>query len=285
MLSLPAGPGQAVRPTRFWKIVSPAEGASAIPDGATVAVGWLGDPLGMAMEAGFLQRQVPRDLTIVYATASGHGRTHGLNRLAHPGLVRRVIGGQWNPVPALQALARTERIEAYSLPVGMIGRLLRAAAAGADGRIGRGGLVHLVRTAGEPELMAHTFPIDVALIPVGFLEGSAAIAMPRDAMTMARAARANGGLVIGQTRRIGTLDRLPLGQVVAPDSLLDLLIGADEGRRLGKVFAAPAAAGGFAPIRHVQAMTIGDRSATTPPAPLPSIPPAPFRRRPPTSRQ
>jgi propionate CoA-transferase len=254
MLSLPVRLAQAVRPMRFWKIVSPAEGASAIPDGATVAVDWLGDALGMAIEAEFLHRQTPRNLTIVYAAVSGLGRTHGLNRLAHPGLVRRVIGGQWNPVPALQGLAFREQIEAYSLPVGLIARLLRGVAAGLDGQCDRTGgrltrenPARARRAGSQAAPMTQTLPmIDVALVPVAFMAGSAALVMPRDALTMARGARANGGLVIGQTRRIGTLDRLPPGQMVVPDSMLDLLIGTDEGRRANEVFAAPPAGGRFA---------------------------------------
>jgi len=108
----------------------------------------------------------------------------------------------------------------------------------------------MVRAAGEEALLVHTFPIDVALIPVAFMEGSAAIAMNRDAMTMARAAQSNGGLVIGQATRMATLDRLPPGQVVVPDTLLDLLIAADETPRAGEVFATPAV-GGRSPFRGI----------------------------------
>ncbi len=72
------------------------------------------------------------------------------------------------------------------------------------------------------------------------MEGTAAIAMTRDSMTIARAARKSGGIVIAQMDRIGTLDKLPPGQVVVPDTLLDVLVEADPQRRPWETFS-PAA--------------------------------------------
>jgi propionate CoA-transferase len=186
-----------------------------------------------------------------------------LNLLAHEGLVRRVVGGQWHPVPGLQALAAANRIEAYSLPVGVINRQFRGIAEGQQGHLSRSGLgtftdprngggrlnkrtqeqlVRLVRPAGDEALLFRGFPIDVALIGVAFMEGTAAIAMTRDAMTIARAARKSGGLVIAQTNRIGTLEKLPYGQVVVPDTLVDVLVAADPRDRSWEMFSsAPAA--------------------------------------------
>src|SRR3954447_12894261 len=99
MLSLPSQPAQAVRPFRQWKTVTADQAAALINPGSTIAVSWLGDSLAAALQATFQQRRTPRDLTVVYGVTQGHGRTHGLNMLAEEGLVRRVIGGQWHPVP------------------------------------------------------------------------------------------------------------------------------------------------------------------------------------------
>jgi propionate CoA-transferase len=259
MLSLPSQPARAVRPFRQWKTVSADQAAALIGSGSTVAVCWLGDTLAAAMQAAFQRRRTPRDLTVVYGVMHGHGRTHGLNMLAEEGLVRRVVGGQWHPVPRLHALAIANRIEAYSLPVGVINRLFRDIAAGVTGHLSRSGigtftdprhgggrlnpstqedLVRLVHAAGQEALLFRTFPIDVALVGVGFLEGTAEIAMTRDAMTMARAARKGGGLVIAQTNRVGTLNKLPIGQVVVPDGLVDALVASDGYDRTWDMFAA-----------------------------------------------
>ncbi len=238
MLSLPSYPGQDVRPVRHWKTTSAADAARLIRPGTTVGVGWLGDGLATALADAFLASLQPDNLTIVYGATKGEGRNHGLNLLAHEGLVRRVVGSQWHPVPALQAMAVTNLIEAYSLPVGVINRLFRDIAEGLPGHLSRSGLgtftdprngggrlnrrtqeqlVRLVRPAGDEALLFQGFPIDVALIGVGFMEGTAAIVMTRDSMTIARAARKSGGLVIAQVDRIGTLERPPPGQVVVPE--------------------------------------------------------------------
>jgi propionate CoA-transferase len=217
------------------------------------------------MADGFLAGRRPHDLTVVYAETHGDGRIHGLNLLAHQGLVRRVVGGQWHPVPGLQALASANRIEAYSLPVGVINRLFRDIAEGLPGHLSRTGLgtfvdprngggrlnrrtreqlVRLVRPAGDEALLFRGFPIHVALIGVAFMEGTGAIAMTRDSITIARAARKSDGLVIAQIDRIGTLEKLPPGQVEVPETLVDVLVEREDGGRHWETFSPPVAGGG-----------------------------------------
>ena len=140
MLSLLSRTGPNLRPLRHWKTASAAEAVALVRSGTTVAVGWLGDGLASALADAFADNRQPNDLTIVYSATQGNGRNHGLNLLAREGLVRRVIGGQWHPVPALQALAAANRVEAYSLPVGVIKRLFRDIADGLPGHLSRSGL-------------------------------------------------------------------------------------------------------------------------------------------------
>jgi propionate CoA-transferase len=261
VLLLPPRPGTDIRPVRHWKTASAAEAAGLIRSGTTVGVGWLSDRLAAAMADAYLARREPDDLTIVYAATRGDGRNHGLNLLAHDGLVRRVVGGQWHPVPGLQKMASGNRIEAYSLPVGVINRLFRDIAEGLPGHLSRSGLgtftdprngggrlnrrtreqlVRLVRPAGDEALLFRGFPINAALIGVAFMEGTAAIAMTRDSMTIARATRKSGGIVIAQTDRVGTLEKLPPGQVEVPDSLVDVLVTDDPRGRTWETFSPPA---------------------------------------------
>ncbi len=256
----PPHPTSSIRLSRKWKTASAAEAVAFISPRTTVAVGWLSDPLATALSDAFITGGQPNDLTIVYASTRGDGRIHGLNLLARAGLVRRVIGGQWHPVPALQALASANQIEAYSLPAGAINRLFRDIAEGLPGHLSRSGLgtfidprngggrlnprtrehlVRLVRPAGDEALLFRGFPVDVALIGVAFLEGSAAITATRDSLTIARAARMCGGLVIAQIDHIGTLNKVPSGYTMITETMVDILIEADPRERRFETFALP----------------------------------------------
>jgi propionate CoA-transferase len=257
MLTLPTRTGPDVRPLRHWKTASGTEAAGLLRSGITIAVGWLSDGLAAAIADAFADNRQPNDLTIVYSATHGYGRNHGLNLLAHEGLVRRVVGGQWHPVPGLQALAVANQIEAYSLPVGVIKRLFRDIAEGLPGHLSRSGLgtftdprngggrlnrrtrehlVRLVHPAGDEALLFPGFTIHAALVGVAFMEGTADIAMTRDCTTIARATHKSGGVVIAQVNRIGTLEKLPPGQVVVPETLVDVLIEAEPRTRPSETF-------------------------------------------------
>src|SRR6202000_542250 len=114
-------------------------------DGATIALTGSGifleaDAIFEAVEASFLATGHPRDLTLIHALGIGDGRRSGLNRFAHEGLVRRVIGGHWSWSPTMQKLAAENKIEAYSFPAGAISTLLREIGARRPGAITRIGL-------------------------------------------------------------------------------------------------------------------------------------------------
>ena len=116
------------------KIVSADEAVAIVRDGDTVCTsGFVGigtpDELILALERRYLEARQPSGLTLVFAAAPGDGGERGLNRLAHEGLVKRVVGGHWSLVPKIGALALDNAIEAYNLPLGCISRLYREIAA------------------------------------------------------------------------------------------------------------------------------------------------------------
>src|SRR5215472_2798583 len=135
------------------KIVSVDEAIAIIRDGDTLCVsGFVGigtpDELILALERRFLKERHPSNLTLVFAAAPGDGKERGLNRLAHKGLIKRVVGGHWALVPKISEMAINNEIEAYNLPLGVVAHLYRDIAARRPGTITKVGL----RTFVDPRL-------------------------------------------------------------------------------------------------------------------------------------
>mmetsp|Transcript_23666 Transcript_23666/g.49008 ORF Transcript_23666/g.49008 Transcript_23666/m.49008 type:complete len:800 (-) Transcript_23666:96-2495(-) len=87
------------------------------------------------------------DLTLLFGGGPGDWKTRGLNYLARvppPGsednerlrpLIKRTIGGHYGQTPMLGNLATSNQIEAWTLPMGSISRMIRAQATHSPGHI------------------------------------------------------------------------------------------------------------------------------------------------------
>lgn len=235
----------------------PAEAAVAlIEDGATVALcggggGLMEASLLMeAVEQRFLSTGRPRGLTVVHSLGIGDKKARGMNRFAHPGLVRRVIGGHWVWSPRMQAMARDEQIEAYALPGGVIMQLYREITAGRPGllthvglgtfvdpRLGGGklnrrtteDLVEVVQVDGREYLRYKPFPIDVALIRGSYADEDGNISLDDETANLeiyqaAAAAHNSGGIVIAQVRTAVRAGTLPARSVRIPAAIVDAVV-------------------------------------------------------------
>jgi acyl CoA:acetate/3-ketoacid CoA transferase len=243
-------------------VLSADDAARLIPDRAVVAISsssGLNTPDRMLRAIGerFAREGRPVGLTTLQPIGTGdmYG-IKGIDHLARPGLLARVIAGSYPsgpsslPSPDIWRMIQEDAVEAYNLPSGLIFDMLRDVAAkragvltkvGLDtfvdprregGRMNRAAqddIVRLIELGGEEWLHIENIPPDVAIIRGTTADRRGNISMeheaaPLGAMDMALAARTSGGLVIAQVKRLVPPGAIPTRQVHVPCSLVDVVV-------------------------------------------------------------
>lgn len=240
--------------TQKNKILSAEEAVRMIRDNDTVVFGGFAgvgacEEVAAALETYYLESGTPKDLTLMFAVATGPGNdtNKGLNHLGHEGLIRRIIGGHWGLAPNIQKLAVENKVMAYNLPQGIISHMYRNIASQKHGIFSEVGLgtfvdprngggklnekttediVRLMEIDGKEYLYYKSLPVNVAVIRGTTADTSGNITMEKEALTLeslsiAMAARNSGGLVIAQVERVARTGTLNSRQVKIPGILVD----------------------------------------------------------------
>mgnify|MGYP004457701991 FL=1 len=245
------------------QFVSAAEAITKIHDGAVIATsGFVGglvpETILKEMQASFLQTGAPRDLTVIFAAGQGDGGERGLNHLGEEGMLRCVIGGHFNSTPRIGNLINENKILAYNLPQGTISQWFRDIAGRRPGTITKVGLgtfvdprveggrinqktqeqqegwVEVVNLKNEEWLWYRPYPIHVAIIRGTKADEDGNITMDQEigtgeALAIAEAAHACGGIVIAQVKHIAKEGTLDPKDVKIPGVIVDYVVKGEDG--------------------------------------------------------
>jgi propionate CoA-transferase len=174
-------------------------------------------------------------------------------------MLRRTIGGHYGQVPMVAQLALDEKIEAWTLPMGSVSRMIRAQSTHSPGHITSVGigtyvdpeisggaanekatksklhdkLVTRIAIDDQIHLMYKALPIDVAIIRGTTADAAGNITVEEESLLadqkiMAAAAKNSGGIVIAQVKRLAAKGSLPSRQVAVPGPLVDCVVVVDE---------------------------------------------------------
>ena len=223
------------------KVIQASKVGQLVKDGATLycsGVGLAGfaEEVAVSIYDEFKASGHPRDLTIWHACGLGNAKDKGIYHLCHPGLLKRIVGGHFGVGgPILMQLIMNNQIEAYNLPQGVLVVLPREMAAGRPGLLTKVGLetfvdprieggkvnsvttenlVEVVNFDGEEWLHYRQPKVDVALIRGSRADENGNLTMENEGMfteaiSIAQAARRNGGIVIAQVQACGAKRHAP----------------------------------------------------------------------------
>ncbi len=249
------------------KTMTAREAANLIPGQAIIAVNASSglccpDAVLAGIGQRFKEEQAPRELTAIHPIAAGDMfGTRGVDHIAIPGLLSRIIGGSYPSGPSqadppeIWKMISGEMIRAYNVPSGIIFDMLREAAAKRPGVLTKVGMdtfvdpdiegcamnnaaraepiVKRVKFEGEEWLYFKSMAPDVAIVRATTADKNGNLSFEHEgaylgAMEMALAARNNGGTVIAQAKRIAAPGSIRPHDVHVPGIFVDVIVEAPD---------------------------------------------------------
>ncbi|BAH51677.1 acyl CoA:acetate/3-ketoacid CoA transferase [Rhodococcus opacus] len=248
------------------RVLTARQAADLVHDGDIVTVSsssGLGCPDDVLAGLGqrYEETQSPKNLTSIHPIAAGDmWGIKGIDHIARPGLLSRVVAGSYPSGPSsaepprIWQMVENNEIEAYNFPSGVLYQLHRAAAAKQPGVLSKVGLDTFVDPrigAGRmntitPDAFVRVHELDDqewlfydALVPnVAIIRATTADthgnltfeeeASPLGALDLAYAAHNNGGVVIAQVKYLAEGGSLSPQAVQVPGILVDALVLAPD---------------------------------------------------------
>src|SRR5436190_7651501 len=245
------------------RIVTAAEAARRITEGAIITVKSSSglcclDHMLKAIGERFDREAHPKQVTMLHPIAAGdmYG-VKGIDHLAKPGLIKRIIAGSYPSGPSSseppliwQMIGRNE-VEAYNIPSGILFDMHREAAAKRPGVITKIGLdtfvdpdregcamngravaepvVSRISFAGDSWLFFPTIVPDVAIVRATTADERGNLSYEHEGaylgpLDQALAVRNNGGLVIAQVKRLAKSGTIKPQRVLVPGVLIDAIV-------------------------------------------------------------
>jgi len=268
------------------------EAAHLIEDGDAILISGSGgghavpEALLAAVERRFLAERKPLGLTSVSVVGVGDRADLGASHLAHEGLLKRAVTSALVDSPGLVRLAAADKIEAYTLPQGVLSQLMRDMAAGRPGLLTKTGLhtfvdprqqgarqsprtppdfVEVVNLVGEEWLFFKPVPVSVAFLRGTTADEDGNITMEEEAvlgemLAMAQATRRAGGIVIVQVKRMARRGALPGKEVKIPGILVDFVVVDAEQRQTYATYYDPSYSGELRiPDGDIKSLPFGPR--------------------------
>ena len=249
------------------KVISAAEAARLIPDGAVVTVSsssGLGCPEAVLKAVGelFDSEGHPCNITTVHPIAAGDmWGVKGVDHLAKPGCLARVLAGSYPSGPSsaeppeIWKMITGDAIPAYNVPSGILFDIHREAAAKRPGVLTKIGMdtfvdpshegcamnakararpiVKRINFAGDNWLFFPTITPEIAIIRATTADERGNLSYEHEGgilgpLDQALAVRNNGGVVIAQVKRLAAAGTLRPHDVVVPGVLVDYIVVAPD---------------------------------------------------------
>lgn len=249
------------------KVKSAIDAVRLVKDGAVVAVNSSSgllcpDAVLKALGERYAAEGSPRGLTTIHPIAAGDMfGTKGVDHIALPGMIAKIIGGSFpsGPThaepPLIWQRILAEDLAAWNVPSGIVFDMLREGAAKRPGVLTKVGMetfvdprqdgcamnasareqpiVKLVEFEGEEWLYFPPLKPDVAIIRATTADENGNLTFEHEgatlgAMEMALSARNSGGVVIAQVKRVAAMGTFKPHDVKVPGVLVDVIVEAPE---------------------------------------------------------